>query len=65
MKSKENGKDTQIQEPSVVIENPPTFKEPEPSILRILKINKPEMYFILVGCIASLLAGKKNNKEKN
>ena len=58
IKSKENSKETQIQEPTVVIVNPQKSKEPEASILRILKINKPEMHFILVGCIASLLAGK-------
>ena len=35
-------------------------KEPEPSMLRILEWSKPEWFYILIGCLASVVSGGVN-----
>lgn len=37
-----------------------TEKKKEPSIWKILEFNKPEWYYILIGCIASIISGAVN-----
>jgi hypothetical protein len=36
------------------------IKEPEPSMMRVMQLSKPEWYYIVLGCLASVVSGGVN-----